>query len=121
MYNDILAFMIYVFHSMIVAFVILGWMSMDPMVVLLHFTWCITLVFHWYMNNDICSLSLLEGSIRGINYKQSFVARFISPLYNISNTCAEKICWIITSIGIILSGYKLYKFYHDNKENVNVK
>ena len=111
MLNNIIAFCVYIFHSIVVAFIVLGWSSGDPMVVLLHFTSCFTLLLHWYMNNDICSLSMMESAIRGINYKKGFVARFISPIYNISNTQAEKLCWFITVIGLCVSGYKLYKFY----------
>lgn len=57
------------------------------------------------MNSDICGLTVLESYLRGIEMKETFINRIISPIYTIDN----KSIWIITIILLITSINKLLK------------
>jgi len=107
-YNNILADCISAFHILIILFVLIAPFSQIPYILGLHVTLCITLIVHWIYNNDTCALSIMESKLRGVDYTQSFSHKFVSPLYNISETKWSRIIWTITIIAMIVSGYKLY-------------
>lgn len=105
--NIILANMISFFHILVVLFMIITPFTKIPMYLLLHIVFSLSLLVHWYNNNNICSLSLLESKLRGIEYNNSFTHKFIGPLYDISETEWSKICYSITIILAFISLYYL--------------
>lgn len=107
--NEILANLIWLFHLGVVMFVLFGPFIDNPMYLLLHITLCISLLTHWYSNNNICSLSILEAKLRGVNYTQSFTHSLISPIYDMSKTQWSSITFFVTLVLLCIS---LYKFYH---------
>lgn len=98
-------------HGVIVLFVLLGILSNAPMVLLLHATTCMSLLVHWYNNSNVCSLSMFEAYLRGINYTQSFTHSIIAPVYDISQTTWSNVCYIITICVMCISFYKLYTLF----------
>ena len=110
--NHILANCISVFHLMIIIFVLLAPFTETPYIHILHVTLCITLFVHWAFNNDTCALSVIESKLRGLDYTDSYSHKFISPLYNISESEWSNFVWIITVIAMSIS---LYKLYHSKK------
>ena len=105
---SVLANLIFTFHLCIVIFVIFGFLSQVPMILLLHITFIIGLISHWAMNSDICSLSVMEAQCRGINYTETFMHRCISPIYNIHEYQLTKLCYIVSITGLAFSLYNLY-------------
>ncbi len=103
----LLADIIYVFHIFIILFVILAPFSNYSPILLLHVTGCISLLIHWYANNNMCSLTLIESKLRGIEEYESFSHKFIAPIYDISKTSWSKICYVITLTVFTISLYKL--------------
>jgi serine/threonine protein kinase len=97
------------FHIFIVIVVLLLPFSNIPSLLLLHFVFSFSLITHWYFNNNICSLSLMESKLRGIKYTTSFTHQFIAPIYNISTTQWSNICYIIVILLMSISLYKLIK------------
>jgi hypothetical protein len=79
-----------------------------PYYLLLHITFSISLLVHWWNNSNVCSLSIFEAKLRGVEYTNSFTHKFIGPVYEISNTTWSKICYIVTIVLMILSAYKLW-------------
>ena len=67
--------------------------------------WC--LLVHWAANNDICFLTLLEGQLRGVHYKKSFLHQFIAPVYNISDKRISDICHGVVVATMFISFYNL--------------
>lgn len=126
--NIPLANLISFFHLFIILFVIFAPISNTPSILILHVTFCISLIIHWLANNNECSLTFFESKLRGLDKTDSFSYKFIAPIYDISKTEWSKICYIITFIVLCISLYKLYnskrvakafQCYNDLKNDVN--
>lgn len=107
--NGFLANLIWIFHLGVVIFVLFGPFIDNPLYLLLHITLCVSLLTHWYSNNNICSLSILEAKLRGVNYTQSFTHSLISPIYDVSKTQWSSITFFATFVLLCIS---LYNFYN---------
>lgn len=120
--NDILANIIFLFHTMIILFVLFAPFINIPSILILHITFCICLLLHWYQNSNVCSLTLLEAKLRNIDHpSKSFTHQFIAPMYDISNTEWSKICYIVTIIVMSISIYNLKKSNKFNKFLEDIK
>lgn len=106
--NIFLANCIWLFHMIIILFVLFAPFCNIPCILLLHITFCLSLFVHWYGNSNICSLSVMEAKLRGLDYTQSFSHKFIAPVYEITNTEWSMIVWLITICVLLLSAYKMY-------------
>jgi len=117
-----LANIIFIFHLGVVLFVLLAPFTKIPALLILHITFCVSLLVHWYTSSDVCSLTLLEGHLRGIERDSTFTHKLISPMYNISETNSNMIAYIITYTMMFISIYYLYnseevKIAFDNYDN----
>lgn len=126
--NTFLANIIYVFHILVILFVIFAPFSNIPSILIIHIAFSFSLLVHWIANNNACSLTYMESKLRGIDVKESFTHQFISPVYDISKTDWSKICYIATIILLMISVYKLatskafsksLKCYKDLSKNPN--
>jgi hypothetical protein len=104
----LLANCISIFHTLVILFVLFAPFTNTPAILLLHITFAICLLVHWWANNNICALSYMESKLRGTDYTESFTHKCIAPVYDISKTEWSKICQIITIILLFISMYKLY-------------
>ena len=106
--NELLANGIYIFHILVILFVLIAPFTNGLYFLLVHFTFAVCLLVHWWGNSDVCSLSVIESNLRGINYKDAFTHQFIAPLYEVSQTRWSQICYAIVILTLCISGYKLY-------------
>jgi hypothetical protein len=106
--NLYLANLIFIFHCGIILFVLFAPFINIPAIFVLHITFCISLFMHWYANSNICGLTILESQLRGLDSADTFSHKFISPIYDISESEWNNILWIITFIVMCISIYKLY-------------
>jgi hypothetical protein len=104
----ILADIIFVFHVLIVLFMLLAPFSGIPALLILHIVFGISLVAHWATNNNICSLTVLEGQLRGVHHTEGFLHKFIGPIYDICETDWSRFCYILTILLMLASVYNLY-------------
>ena len=104
----IIANVISIIHYLIIIFVLFAPFCNQIMILLLHIVFCIGLLFHWFCNSDVCCLSVTESYIRGIDYRETFLHRIISPVYNINEERIALLCKIIVSILCIISIMRLY-------------
>lgn len=105
--NIFLADIIYYFHIFIILCVLIMPFSNSPAILILHITGCITLLVHWMTNSNVCSLSVLESQLRGVERINTFTHEFIAPIYDISSTKWGYICTLITLIVLFISIMKL--------------
>lgn len=107
--NLLLADLIFIFHCIVVLFVLFAPFTNIPAILILHITFALSLIVHWRANSNVCSLSILEAHLRGLDSRQdAFTHKFIAPMYDISSTEWSSIVWIITLIVLCISIYKLY-------------
>ncbi len=107
--NLLFANIIRILHILLVAFVLIAPFLKQTGYIVLHITLCISLLIHWYNNSDMCSLSLLESRLRGVEYTDTFMHQIVSPVYNINDALISKICYIVVLILLCTSVYKLIK------------
>jgi hypothetical protein len=108
-FNLVLANLIYIFHIIVILFVLFAPFYDIPAILILHIIFSICLLIHWYYNNNICSLSVMESNLRGIDYTKSFSHQFISPIYDISDTELGNFCYNAVIILCLISFYNLIK------------
>lgn len=106
--NLLLANFISFLHILVVLFVILAPFSNILYILILHVSFAACLLLHWRNNSDICSLSILESKLRGLDYTETYMHRLISPIYTVSESQLSKWCYIITIITMSISIYKIY-------------
>lgn len=107
--NLLLADLIFIFHCIVVLFILFAPFTNIPAILILHITFALSLIVHWRANSNVCSLSILEAHLRGLDSRQdAFTHKFIAPMYDISSTEWSNIVWIITLIVLCISIYKLY-------------
>jgi hypothetical protein len=107
--HNFLANIVSMFHGLVVLFVIITPFFDIPYFLILHFTFCVSLLVHWWGNSNVCSLSVLESQLRGLNYTESFTHKFIAPIYDISKTTWSRASYIITILLMSISAYKIYQ------------
>lgn len=90
--------------------VLVPFVTNDPMIMATHITSSIGMMFHWYLNSDVCFLTQVESYLRGIPSDKSFFYHLVSPIYVIADQKLRKIVWIITILLTCVSGYKFYKY-----------
>ena len=107
MQSIILANLIYVFHTLVILFIlIVPFTNIVPLLVI-HFVFAICLLVHWGLNENICALSVMESYLRGVERKSTFTHSFIAPIYDISDTEWGDLCTIVTIVLMFLSLYKI--------------
>jgi hypothetical protein len=105
MSNDGLANIIFWIHCIFILFILVIPFTNIPVLLMLHIIACVSLFIHWKTNSNICSLTILEAKLRGLNHTDTFMHRVVSPIYNIN----DNTIWFITFALMCLSIYKLYK------------
>lgn len=105
---SIAVIVIRVIHISIILFVLsIPYITNNPDILLLHAMGSLTLIAHWYMESNVCSLTLLESRLRGIPMDKSFMHQIVSPIYDISDTTLSDICWVVTLGNMFVSTYKI--------------
>lgn len=108
-FSLLLADAIFLFHCIIILFVLLAPFSNIPAILILHITFALCLMVHWHANSNVCSLSILELQLRGLDSREdTFTHKFIAPMYDISTTEWSNMVWYLTIIVMCISIYKLY-------------
>lgn len=106
--SSFLADLVFVFHCLIVAFVILAPFTNNPAILIVHITFGLCLIVHWFANSNTCSLTLLEANLRGIKITETVSQQFVGPMYDVSASEWSNIVWIVTMTVMCISMYKLY-------------
>lgn len=106
--STFLADIIFIIHIGIVLFVLFAPFTKIPAILILHITFCISLLVHWFTSSNVCSLTLLESHLRGMKSNDTFSHKLIAPMYDISSTDASTIAYIITYTMMFISIYYLY-------------
>lgn len=71
------------------------------------------MILKWFVNDDLCFLTLLESKIRNVNINESFFHSLISPIYNLNNDVIGKIIKSVTFILLFIACLNLKEFNVD--------
>lgn len=80
--------------------------SNEPMLVL-HLFVTPFLWFHWLVNDDACSLTLLETKLRGVECSESFFHSVVSPIYKPRDQDVREMAWIASVALWFVTLYKV--------------
>lgn len=117
--NESILCLITVLHLIVIIFVIGAPFSNSNYLLLMHIIIVPFIMFHWYLNNNTCSLTLAEKFIRektyGTDIKENdcFTYQFIAPIYdfNKNNENYSTFTWILTLSLWSFSVYNLSNKY----------
>ena len=73
----------------------------------LYLTMCVTLLVHWYAQNDTCFLTYVEACIRGKEVSDGFLYSIISPIYKVPTQYLTELCYTIVIFNFTLVLLKL--------------
>lgn len=120
MSDNLLAGFIRIIHILVILFVISTPLLINSIeILILHVTFCTSLLVHWYYNNNICSLTLIEAKLRGIEIDGGFIYKIIAPIYDflhIPLISENNFTGIIYFVVIGLMGLSLYKLINNRKD-----
>src|SRR5579871_866178 len=108
MSNAIVGAIIQILHFLFILFVLFGILSNDPMVLVLYLFTLISLQLHWFMNNDVCCLTITERIITGRTNDESYMHRLVSPIYKIPD---KQLAWLSKVVVYVLIILTLVKFW----------
>ena len=114
--NLILAGLVRLFHMFVVCFILfIPFMKVPWLVNLLHTVSVMSLLLHWYLDQDVCVLTILESALSGVRLSESFMYKLVSPIYRIRDSDLKKIVWVVTPVLGMITLKKLYDDYvHGN-------
>ena len=106
--SETFANIIWLFHLLVILFIILAPFTKIPAILILHITFSICLLVHWGANNNMCSLTMMECYLRGLPPNDTFMHQLISPMYDISSSDLNELVHIVTYLTMFISIYYLY-------------
>ena len=109
MSNVVKANIIRFIHYLLVIFVVLAPFANHAPILIIHVSLCICLLTHWWSNSDVCSLSVFEAKLRGIEYTKTFMHSIVNGVYNIDDSTISYLCKAGTISLMFVSIYYLYK------------
>lgn len=54
----------------------------------------ILLFFHWFLNNDMCTLTVLEQKLRGVSKGETFMQSVVGPVYGLGTS---QVTWALSA------------------------
>ena len=107
--GKLLADLIKIIHLALVAFVIIvPFVKTSWPVDIIHIGTVITLLAHWFANDDGCFLTLVESYFRGVPTTSSFMHGIVNPIYKIQDEHLSQIALVVTPLLGLASAFKLY-------------
>jgi uncharacterized protein DUF2784 len=76
---------------------------------MLHLTVVLGLVVHWALRTDVCALTYIEASLRGMPPDKSFIYSIVGPVFNIEDSTLRKFVFTSTILLGFLSAYRVTK------------
>lgn len=107
--SETFANIIWLFHLLVILFVVFAPFTQIPAILILHITFCICLIVHWKFNSNMCSLTMMECYLRGLPPSDTFMHQLISPMYDISSSDLNVVVHIVTYLTMFISIYYLYQ------------
>jgi hypothetical protein len=105
--------LIWIFHVLLVFFVVLVPFVGHPGLVLINLIFMIGIAGHWILNNNVCCLTEFESFFRGIDDRsETFFGKLIGPVYGLNNSWSQ---WIGLLFLIAVSIWRLLKAWREYK------
>lgn len=73
----------------------------------LYLTTCVSLLVHWYLNDDTCFLTLLEAKLRGKKISEGFIYQIVSPVYKFPSKHLTELSYTLIIVNFVIIAAKL--------------
>jgi hypothetical protein len=107
MLNQIISFVIYILHLILVIFLLLSIIIKDNAYKHLALLILIFLLFHYVTNNNMCLLTELEYYFKKEKYHEGFLYRLIKPVLTTPEEYVNKYIYIIHLLWILILFFQL--------------
>ena len=93
--NDSILFLISVLHVMVILFVVCAPFSNSNYLLIMHIIIIPFILLHWYLNNNTCSLTVIEKFVKDktegqdANKEDCFTYKFIAPIYDFNKNTKD--------------------------------
>ena len=119
--SSMAANVIKVLHFGLVIFILaVPFMDIDWKYYAFHAVLCISLLVHWWMNNDTCVLTLIESALTNVPERESFMYRLVSPVYKIKDNDLKHLVRVVVPILFAISARKIYLKLPQVKQDYNL-
>lgn len=85
-------------HAVYVAWFLYAPFSNDLLMMAVHAVIAPAMMLHWLMNDDTCVLTAIEAAARGVDPKQTFIGRVVSPIYLLPSGSNFTMLWYAFTI-----------------------
>jgi hypothetical protein len=116
-FNKLLLIIINIIHFLVILFVVGVPFTNISSLLILHFITVPFIMFHWFLNNDTCAITLAEKFVRtqmnggvSVDDWECFSHRIMSPIYKFTsnNINYSQWTWTMTTFLWFITCYKLY-------------
>lgn len=96
-------------HAWILSFVCIVPFIGEVLFVVLNLVFMFGIMVHWYFNSNVCALTLLEKTLRGVSEdSQTFFGQIFGKVYSVSND--SPIYWYGIIFLVIVSLIKIFTY-----------
>ena len=121
--NESILFFITILHLIVILFIIITPFTNSNYLLSMYIIIIPFIMFHWYVNNNTCSLTIAEKFIREKSYgkevknDECFSYKFIAPIYDFNKNYEQysHFTWITTSVLWIIAVLNLSNKYISGK------
>lgn len=107
--RELLADLISFIHGWILSFVLLVPFIGEMYLVLVNFMFMLGIMAHWYLNSNVCALTLMEKFVRGVSSDgETFFGQIFGKVYSVANDAP--IYWYGIVFLVIISLIKIFSY-----------
>jgi hypothetical protein len=105
---------IWLLHLLFVLWVLITPFTNSEPMLILHLIMMPFLWMHWWINDDTCSLTMIEMKLRGLEYgtedaQKSFFYNLVSPVYRIQDGDVRSVAWLLSLLLWLITLTKVVK------------
>ena len=106
-----LADVVRVLHTVLVLFMIAVpfWPNCHWTILSMHVVLAISLMFHWYIGEDACFLTIVECHLRGVQPTNSFMWSLVNPVYKIQDKDLRQLSHLAVPLLALVSVWKIHR------------
>lgn len=92
MFGSLLGLILQIVHLLVLIFVLSTPLVFRKrkLILITHTFFCISILIHWFFNDDKCCLTMFEAWLTKTPVSETFFSRLISPIYKFGDDQSEK-------------------------------
>jgi len=120
--------LVWILHLFLVGFIVIVPLShlqnnehsIKVEILILHCMTCFLILLHWFYQNNICFLTVVEKQLRGVDISESFIHSLVSPVYDYSQNHETRILSVVLFLFMVSSFFQIIKKRSELKKYVRL-